>query len=141
VERALRSVLVAVVLLAGLACSTTGSRIAEHQEAFDAWPEHVQQNLRNGVIELGYTPEMVYVALGEPSRRVDVVTGEVAAQVWTWSRRRPGVGVSLGGWNAVGSHVGIGSGMSVVESGRREDLAVVEFRRGLVHRFERLAPR
>jgi hypothetical protein len=141
VKHVARSVLCAAFLLVCLSCSTTGSRIEEHQQAFDTWPEHVQQNLRNGVIQVGYTPEMVFIAMGEPSRKVDVVTGEVAAQVWTWSRRRPGVGVSLGGWNAVGPNFGIGSGMSVVESSRRDDVAVVEFRRGVVHRFERLAPR
>jgi hypothetical protein len=129
-----------VVTIAWLGCSTTNSRIREHQEAFDAYPERVQQNLRQGVIEVGYTPQMVFIAMGEPDRKVDVANGEEVAQVWTWSRSTPGIGVSLGGWNALGSHVGLGSGMSLGERAHREDVAVVEFRRGQVHRFERLAP-
>jgi hypothetical protein len=129
-----------VALLALLACSTTGSRIRRHQDAFDHYPERVQQNLRNGVIEVGYTPEMVFIALGEPDRKVDVVTGEVAAQVWTWWKSRPGIGVSLGGYNSLGSSVGLGTGMTLGEDSRREETAVVEFRGDRVHRFERLAP-
>jgi hypothetical protein len=127
--------------LAWLGCSTTGARIKQHQEAFDSYPERVQQNLRNGVIEVGYTPEMVVIALGEPSRKVDVVTDDATAQLWTWTRQTPGVSLSLGGWNALGSHVALGSGMSVADPGQRDDVAIVEFRSGLVHRFERLTPR
>jgi hypothetical protein len=124
-----------------LACSTTGSRIRAQQAAFDGYPETVQQNLRNGAIEVGYTPEMVLIALGEPDRKVDAVSGEVAAQVWTWWKSSPGIGVSLGGWNSLGSNVGIGTGMTVGERARREETAVVEFRRARVHRFEMMAPR
>jgi hypothetical protein len=138
--RRARIALCTAVTLAWLGCSTTSSRIRQHQEAFDAYPERVQHNLRQGVIEVGYTPEMVFIALGEPDRKVDVVSGEEAAQLWTWSRSTPGIGVSLGGWNALGSNVGLGTGVSLGERGHREDVAVVEFRRGQVHRFERLAP-
>ena len=127
--------------LALLACSSTGSRIREHQDAFDRYPETVQQKLRNGVIEVGYTPEMVFIALGEPDRKVDVVTGEVAAEIWTWWKSSPGIGLSVGGWNSLGSNVGLGTGMTVGERSRREETAVVEFRRDRVHRFEMLAGR
>jgi hypothetical protein len=129
------------VALVWLGCSTTGARIEQHREAFDSYPEGVQQNLRNGVIEVGYTPEMVLIALGEPSRKVDVATDDATAQVWTWTHQAPGVSLSLGGWNALGSHVALGSGMTVSDPGQREEVAIVEFRHGLVHRIERLAPR
>ena len=124
-----------------VACSSTGSRIRQHQTLFDSYPPHLQQNLRDGVIGVGYTPEMVHIALGEPDRKVDVVTGEAAAQVWTWWENSPGVGVSVGGWNSLGSNVGVGSGVSFGERPRREETAVVEFRDGRVHRFERPSPR
>jgi hypothetical protein len=127
------------VVLAG--CNTTGSRIREHQALFESLPDPTRQNLRDGVIGVGYTPEMVYIALGEPDRKTDVVTGEVAAQVWTWWRRTPGVGVSVGGWNALGSNVGMGSRVALGEQPRRETQTVVEFRSGQVYGFERLAGR
>ena len=128
------AVLLLALALAG--CNSTGSRIRQHRELFDSYPPEVQQNLRNGAIEPGYTPEMVVIALGEPDRKADVVTGEVAAQVWTWWRSSPGVGVTLGGWNTLGSRVGLGSGVSFGERPRREQRAVVEFRGGRVYGFE-----
>lgn len=136
----LRIALYTTLVLALAGCSTTNSRIRKHQETFDALPESVQQNLRRGSIDVGYTPEMVFIALGEPDRKVDVVSEDGMAQVWTWWRSTPGVGISLGGWNALGSNVGLGSGVSVGEPGRREQAAVVEFRSGRVRRFEALAP-
>jgi hypothetical protein len=128
-----------ILTLAG--CNTTGSRIREHQALFDSYPEHVQQNLGNGIIELGYTPEMVFIAFGEPDRKREVVTGEAAAQVWTWWKSTPGIALGLGSWNYLGGHVGLGSSLSVGDRARREEKAVVEFRYGRVHRFEVPVPR
>ena len=126
------------VALAG--CSTTGSRIREQQAVFDGYPEHVQQNLRAGVIEVGYTPEMVFIALGEPERKAERVTGEGASQVWTWWTHSPGIGFGLGSWSSVGSRVGLGTGISLGDRAQREEQTVVEFVSGRVRRFERLAP-
>jgi len=129
---------VAVTLVA---CSTTGSRIRERQALFDSYPEHVQQNLRAGVIEVGYTPEMVLIAFGEPDQRREVVTGEGVAQVWTWWKSSPRVSFGVGSWNYLGGHVGLGTGFAVGDRARREEQAVVEFRSGRVHGFEVPAPR
>ena len=139
VER-LRIALCTALVLAVVGCSTTNSRIRKHQQTFDALPEIVQQNLRGGTIDVGYTPEMVFIALGEPDRKVDRVSEDGMSQVWTWWRSTPGVGISLGGWNSLGSNVGLGTGVSVGEQGRREQTAVVEFRSGRVRRFEAVAP-
>lgn len=129
------------VILALASCSTTGSRIRQHQVLFDSYPEHVQQDLRDGIIQLGYTPEMVFIAFGEPDRKREVVTGEGVAQVWTWWKSSPGLALGVGGWNYVGGNVGLGTGVSVGDRARREEKAVVEFRSGRVHRFEVPAPR
>jgi len=130
----------AVILkLAG--CSTTGSRIRERQALFDSYPEHVQQHLRDGIIEVGYAPEMVVIALGEPDRKLEVVTEDAVAQVWTWWKSSPRIAFGLGSWNYLGPHVGLGTGVSVGNRARREEKAVVEFRSGRVRRFEMLTPR
>jgi hypothetical protein len=128
------------VAVASAGCSTTGSRIRDRQAVFDEYPEHVQQNLRAGVIEVGYTPEMVFIALGEPDRKSEVVTGEVVSQIWTWWTRSPGIGFGLGSFRSMGS-VGLGTGISVGDRAQREEQAVVEFVSGRVRSFERLAPR
>lgn len=130
---------VAILTLAG--CSTTGSRIRERQALFDSYPEHVQQDLRDGIIQLGYTPEMVFIAFGKPDRKREVVTGDGVAQVWTWWKSSPGLALGVGGWNYVGGNVGLGTGLSVGDRARREEKAAVEFRSGRVHRFEVPAPR
>ena len=124
------------VLLTLAGCSTTSSRIRERQPLFDSYPEHVQQNLRAGVIDVGYTPEMVVIALGEPGRKAEVATEDGVTQVWTWWKSSPGIAIGLGGWNYLGGHVGLGTGVSVGDPPRREMQAVVEFRSGRVSRFE-----
>ena len=129
------------VMVASAGCSTIGSRIHDRQAVFDAYPEPVQRNLRNGMIEVGYTPEMVLIALGEPDRKAEVVTAEGVSQVWTWWRSRPGFGFGLGSFRSVGSSVGLGTGISVGDRPQREEEAVVEFVSGTVRRFETLAPR
>ncbi|MBI1374940.1 MAG: hypothetical protein GC159_19655 [Phycisphaera sp.] len=64
-----RGVAAALIAVAMTACaSSTESRIAEHQAAFDAAPPAVQDNLRNGRVDIGYTREQVRIALGDPDR-------------------------------------------------------------------------
>lgn len=68
-------------LLAGCASSTIESRIAERAQAFQALAPEVQQAVREGAIAAGFTPDMVYMALGEPSERSP---GPDGAEVWTY---------------------------------------------------------
>lgn len=133
--------LLTTALIALGACSTTGSRIRSQQDLFDSYPSEVQQNIRNGVIETGYSREMVLMALGEPDRKVEMQTEEGLTEVWTYSRSAPGFSVGMGSGSYVGSGVGIGTGVSVGEPARSEDRAVVEFWRGLVTRFQAVTPR
>jgi hypothetical protein len=140
VRPALRSGLVAVgvAALALGACSTIGSRIKQNQALFDGYPPEVQDKILAGNIEVGFTPEMVEMAWGEPYRK-DQVTGEdYAAEVWTWTRSVPGVGVGLGTGGYYGGNVGIGTGVLVGDNARREDRAQVEFRNGKVVTFRNL---
>ena len=127
--------------LALAACNTIDSRIGRQQELFDSYPPNVQQNIRNGLIEVGYTPEMVVMALGEPDRKTEMQTEDGVAEVWTYRKSVPGFGVGVGSGGYVGSGVGIGTGVTVGEPARSEDRAVVEFWEGRVSRFEALAPK
>ena len=133
--------LLAAAALALLACSTIDSRIHKRQALFDSYPPDVQHNIRNGRIEVGYTPEMVAMALGEPDRKVEAQTEDGVAEVWTYRKNVPGFSVGMGSGSYVGSGVGIGSGVSVGEPPRSEDEAVVEFWGGRVARFHVPAPK
>jgi len=116
-------------------CSTVNSRIKANQSAFDGYTPEVQQKIRAGEIAVGFTPEMVEMAWGEPYRK-DQVTGEdYAAEVWTWSRSVPGVGIGMGTGGYYGGNVGIGTGILVGDGAHREDSAQVEFRNGKVATF------
>jgi uncharacterized protein YceK len=127
---------VAALLLAG--CSTIDSRIRDNQALFDDYAPEVQQKIRAGEIAVGFTPEMVVMAWGEPYRK-DQVTGEdFAAEVWTWSRNVPGIGIGMGTGGYYGGNVGIGSGVVIGEGSRREDRSQVEFRNGKVVTFRNL---
>jgi hypothetical protein len=141
VRPALRSALVAVLGAAAcalLACETIGSRVKANQALFDTYPPEVQDKILAGDIEVGFTPEMVEMAWGEPYRK-DQVTGEdFVAEVWTWSRSVPGIGVGMGTGGYYGGNVGIGTGVLVGEGGHREDRAQVEFRNGKVVTFSNI---
>ena len=56
------------VWLAG--CATPAKRIQQNQELFDSFPVAAQARIRGGQIDLGFTPDMVRIALGEPQRRL-----------------------------------------------------------------------
>ena len=124
-------------LVAGLllACSTVDSRIRDNQTVFDSYPPETQAKIRAGEIAVGFTPEMVLMAWGEPSRREQVTGEEFVADVWTWSRSAPGVGFGIGSGGYYGGNVGIGTGILVGEGSRYEDRAQVEFRDGEVVAF------
>jgi hypothetical protein len=56
--------LVLTVVLAG--CSTIDSRIQEKSDVFAKLDPVTQSKLKQGIIDLGFTPDMVYIALGKP---------------------------------------------------------------------------
>jgi hypothetical protein len=128
--------LLGIAAMAVMACSTTDSRIRSQQDLFDSYPPEVQQNIRNGIIEVGYTPEMVVMALGEPNHKEVTELEDGLAEVWTYSKSVPGFGIGMGTGGYAGGGVGIGTGVTMGEPARREDRAVVQFSNGRVKHFE-----
>lgn len=80
------SVLVAgVISVVGLAgCqSPRDSRISEKRELFASLPPSVQATIKEGLVDLGFSPEMVQMALGTPNQ---VQSGQAAeGQMMTWT--------------------------------------------------------
>ena len=70
-------------LLAG--CSTPESRIKQNPSLFASFPPEVQEKVRNGQIDITYTPGMVSIALGEPNRRYTRQTAEGITEVWAYT--------------------------------------------------------
>lgn len=111
-------------------CSTTDSRIKDHQAAFNAAPADVQTKIREGKVEVGFTEEQVLMALGAPDRRYTRTTASGTTEVWAYDDHKPsfsfGVGVAGGGGGTmVGGGAVVGTGdrhsdkLRVVLSGGR----------------------
>lgn len=72
-----------VALLAG--CASPAYRIKQNPELFNSFPPDVQENVRQGRIDIGYTPEMVEMALGKPNRVYSRKTQDGETQVWSYT--------------------------------------------------------
>lgn len=72
----------ASLLLAG--CATVEDRIRERPQAFYRLDPPTQAAIRAGRVELGFTEEMVWLALGDPDERRSLVTAEGPRAVWIY---------------------------------------------------------
>lgn len=54
------------VLLVG--CNTPTSRIKKNQALFDSFPPEVQEKVKQGKVDIGYSRAAVSIALGNPNR-------------------------------------------------------------------------
>ena len=131
---ALSVALVVVALLA--ACSTPETRITGNRAAFERFPADVQEKIRAGRIDVGFTEEMVRLALGEPDRRYTHKSALGDSDLWIYHDEGPhfslGIGVgSAGGHSAVGAGLGVSAGDYDPEEKMR-----VEFHAGRVTAIE-----
>ena len=74
--------LLAALLLAG--CSTIDSRIKEKASAFAGYDAATQAKLRQGLVEIDYTPEQVYIALGQPDSIRERVSAKERELTWIY---------------------------------------------------------
>jgi hypothetical protein len=126
-----------LVLVAVLtACSTPQSRIDSHRAAFEKFPSEVQEKIRAGRVDIGFTPEMVRMALGEPARQLTRKTEEGEVEVWVYTDDRPQFSFGLG-MGSGSRHSAMGMGLESSPGGyERDERARIEFRSGVVERVE-----
>ncbi|MBX3735998.1 MAG: hypothetical protein KF715_04850 [Candidatus Didemnitutus sp.] len=126
----------AVALFLAGCSSTPDQRIAENQAAFAQFPPDVQQNLRAGRIDIGYTEAMVLIALGEPAHRLERVDGAGRSDVWVYRRNAPRFSFGFG-VGSFGRHSATSVGVSTSTGGPYDDEALrVEFQQGRVTRID-----
>ena len=134
-----------LLLLAGCA-STPDQRIQRNQELFDTLPVAAQARIRGGQIDLGFTPDMVRIALGEPQRQLVRRTPAGETPVWLYldlvrryDRQRADIdGLSFSGPGGVRS-LGGSAWINVMQE--REYVRLrVEFLGGTVAAIEEPAP-
>ncbi len=125
----------ALVLLAG--CATTpAERISRNRSLFASWPPNVQAAVREGKIGVGFTPEQVQMALGNPDRTFVQTTAQGASEIWIYHSHRPRISVGIGVMGGGGStRVGGATQVSSGEPYPAELLRVI-FRDGRVSAVE-----
>jgi hypothetical protein len=109
-----------LVLSLAAGCSTTDSRIKKHAAVFNSLSSEQQGKIRGGVVEPGYTDEMVLMALGDPDRRYTRTSDQGTAEVWAYADRGPAFsfGVGVGGGSRSS---GVGGGIGISTGGDRAD--------------------
>lgn len=84
-----RTLLLVVSLLATsttwLSCaSPRASRIGEHRTLFAALPRPEQAKIEQGLIDVGFRHELVYMAIGRPSKVVKSAEPGSSAETWRY---------------------------------------------------------
>lgn len=133
-----------LLLLAG--CASPEQRIQQNQDLFDSFPIATQARIRGGQIDLGFTPDMVRIALGEPQRTLVRRGGAGDAEIWLYfdlvrryERQRADIdGLSVSGPGAPRS---IGGTAWINTTQEREYLRLrVEFQGGVAAAIEEFVP-
>ena len=110
----------AIALLVAAGCASVESRIQDNETAFNTWPADVQEKVRAGKVEMGFTPQMVDVALGKPDRTSSRTTERGQAEVWIYHDKSPRFSIGLGLGSGRGS-TGFGGGVTVGDDFRDEE--------------------
>ncbi len=72
----------ALLILAG--CATPESRIKKHPELFEALPVDMQESVSKGQINVGFTEDAVFLALGKPDRTYTRQTEAGTTEIWSY---------------------------------------------------------
>jgi hypothetical protein len=67
------------------ACSTFESRAKKRPEIFSSLDAATKSRLETGAIDIGDTPDMVYIALGTPDEKREQVTAAGSTYTWIYS--------------------------------------------------------
>lgn len=84
------AILAAVALLAG--CASPQTRIAENRALYDSLPAESQELIQEGRVAVGFTPEMVMLALGDPDRVYSRTDASGKSESWAYTSYRLGDG-------------------------------------------------
>jgi hypothetical protein len=108
----MRTASLLVVVAALLACASPERRIKANQALFDTYPPQVQQDIRDGKVEVGFDAAQVEMALGRPDRVYSRQTADSLKEVWAYGEGGgPAVGFGFGmGGGRMGYGVGVASG-------------------------------
>jgi hypothetical protein len=66
-------------------CQTVESRIKEKPEVFASVDKATQDKIKQGIIDLGYTEDMVYLALGAPDQKRESISADGRRVTWIYN--------------------------------------------------------
>ena len=75
----------ALALVFAAGCQNVADRIKEKPEVFAKLDRVIQEKIKLGIVELGYSPDMVYLALGEPSEKRETIAEAGRSETWIYS--------------------------------------------------------
>ncbi len=92
------SLLAALAFLTG--CETVDSRIKEKPGAFAQADSATQDKIKQGIIDLGFTEDLVYLALGKPDQKRESVSPTGKSVTWIYNTYyQRSEGTHLAGYN------------------------------------------
>jgi hypothetical protein len=107
--RCLRVVLALSFLALAAACSSVSSRISKNRAEYESWPMEVREKVAAGQVDLGFTPDQVRMALGDPERVATRTTADGQSEAWIYRKDAPRIGIGFGiGSYSRSSAVGVG---------------------------------
>jgi hypothetical protein len=121
-RNSLLTLFLAAIVFVG--CSSPDSRIKDHQSSFDRLSESDKGKVRGGHVDVGFTSEMVLMALGEPDRRYSRTTATGTDEVWAYSDRGSGLSIGIGVGGGSG-HMGGGVGVSTGNDRRDDKVRII----------------
>ena len=75
--------------LLGSGCETRSDRIREKSALYATLSPAQQAQIGQGIVAVGFTPEMVYMALGNPARLEKTERAEAPAELWIYNNYYP----------------------------------------------------
>ena len=79
--------LAVLAFLAGCETSGVSTRIQEKSVVFNSLMAWQQKDIQEGIVDLGFSTDMVYMALGKPSKVVTSANGQET--IWTYANYYP----------------------------------------------------
>jgi outer membrane protein assembly factor BamE (lipoprotein component of BamABCDE complex) len=68
-------------------CATPEARIKKNPELFATYPPEIQNLIREGRVDIGFTKDMVRFALGEPNHIYLRTSADRQTEIWAYTRK------------------------------------------------------